>query len=332
MNSENREYYFIFCQGILGVKTNIRDFQWVYGSHALTSNYIEYEKCVIKFNVWLKKENELKENKACNKRFQSYSWNDKECELYYRRSFFSCLKLGYNIRFTGNTVEACIGKGYYNLVKNRMMNLHGIYYLLADIANMMLLKNGYMSLYASAVHSLKQNRGVVCFAPPNTGKTITATKLCGLNEYLLVGEDIVVTDGKRVFSCPWTRSYRKEKTFFDSAGSFGRVTQSNENKICHVCDVTDLVVLSLGEKMVYDDKDEVLRQALILNGYLFNYYSSPIIKILGYFNLDYCVKWNDWADELLHSITDNSKCYVIQSENSLDFYKRIHCEILGGSI
>ncbi len=324
------EYYYVYCQGILGVKTNISDFKWVYGSVAPSVSFDEYEKCIVKFEVYVKPEKELGDSNVCGQRFHSFLWDDGNRTLFYRRTLMSNLQIGYDISFVGNTVKAFIGKRYYKFIKNRTMNLHGTYYLLSDIANMMLLNNGFLTLYASAI--CYDKRGVVCFAPPNTGKTITATKLCELSNCRLLGEDIIITDGQRLFACPWTSTYRKKAASFDSAGSFGRVSQSGNINMCDMCDLTDLIVLSLGKKTISNDKDELLRQICILNGYLFNYYSSPIVKVLGYFNKEYSKPWNELAETLLRDMTNNSNCCGIQSEKALDFWDIIHYTVLGHTL
>ena len=39
-----KDYYYIYCQGILGVKTNLRDFRWIYGSTAPSATREAYER------------------------------------------------------------------------------------------------------------------------------------------------------------------------------------------------------------------------------------------------------------------------------------------------
>lgn len=318
------EYYYVYCNGILGVKTNIQNFKWVYGSVAPAASAETYEKCAVKFHVCIKAEKDLDEIDSCSKKFQAFCWSQEHRTIYYRRAFLSKLKIGYNIRFKENVVEAQIGERYFKLVQNRTMNLHGIYYLLSDLANVLLLSRGYLTLYASAVCYEPDKRGVVCFAPPNTGKTVTATQLCEQFEYRLLGEDVVITDGKQLFSCPWTNSYRKKGSSLDSAGSFARENKSTTIKTCEHCDVTDLFVLSFGKENVSGDKDELLRQINILNGYLFQHFSSPIVKVLGYFDKRYSTSWNVCAEDLLRNMINHCNSHELQSEKAMDFYQSVH--------
>ena len=322
------EYYYVYCNGLLGVKTNAPDFKWVYGCVAPFCQPQEYEKCVVKFDITFLPEKDLEEPLSFDDRFQSFMWDKKSHTVFYRRTMFSKLRIGYNIKISDNKVEANIGKNYLRFVKQRMMNLHAAYYLLSDVANIMLLKNGYLTLYASAVHYTDKNRGVVCFAPPNTGKITTAMKLCERTDYSFVSEDIVITDTSRLYSCPYTSSYRAQKSA-DSSGSYGRVRKLNSKENLEVCDLTDLVLLSRTEERPLETKKDFLRYIQILNGYLFNYYSSPIVKVLGYFDENYGEMWNRYAEKMLGEMVENCNCHPIRCEDFTQFDSLVHSKVAG---
>jgi hypothetical protein len=205
-----------------------------------------------------------------------------------------------------------------------MMHLHGIYFLLSDLANLLLMQKGYLTLYASAVHDVPNNKGIVCFAPPNTGKTLTATRLCSEHGCRLIGEDIVIVRDRQLYACPWTVSYRKKKAAFDGAGAFGRASQAPEFDRCDTCALTDMVILASGEEQVLGDKTEALRRMAILNGYLFDYYTTPVIKLLGYFDDIYDRDWNRYAYQLLQRLTTESDCRIIYAADPLQFSTLIH--------
>lgn len=327
----NKEFYYIYCKGILGVKTNDLDFRWVYGSAAPQASYKEYEACAVKFDLCVKPEKEL-EFDGGDQRFQSYTWNSQTKTIYCRRTLFRMLKIGFNIMIDGNTVYADIGRNYYKFVRNRVMNLHGIYYLLADLANVLLLKNGYLSLYASAVYSERHNRCAVFFAPPNTGKTLTAGKLCEHFGCRLVGEDVVITDARKAYACPWTLSGRKKAAMSDDAGALGRSRKSVDAEICEVCEVTDLTLLSLGQCCEECERSTFVHQIDILNGYLFGYYSTPIVKILAYFDEEYRKSWNLLSFNMLNCMVDRCTCQLICTDSSTEFYKFVDFEKIGEEV
>lgn len=318
-------YYHVYCKNILAIKTNVDDFKWVYGSVAPLASQEEYERCILKFEIFVKNENQLGEVDCYEKQFQSYMWNGKNKRLYYRRKFPLNFEIGYNVKIEGNHVFAEIGKHYYSLIKSRIMNLHSAYYLLSDIANMLLLKNNFLTLYSSALYFEPLKKGLVNFAAPNTGKTYTAMQLCEDVSYKLVGEDVVISDGYRIYSCPWTNSYRKQGRFHvDSAGVFSKPGKHIMQDFQDECDITDMIVLSRGQKNIVKDKREVLKDISILNGYLFDYYSSPIIKILAYFDKDYDECWNERAVAFLQKMVDENRTCMIQTEDSSDFKNIIH--------
>lgn len=316
-------FYRVYCRGILGVKTNVPGFKWVYGSTAPDAAREEYEECKIKLEAVVVPEKALTERRNFDKSFQAYSWDQEMHTISCLRTFFLNVKIGYNIRIANNTIYAEIGENYYRFVKNRTMNLHGMYYLLSDLANMLLLKNGYLTLYASAVYYEPKNKCLVNFAPPNTGKTLTVSKLCELPGYKLVGEDVVITDGEKVYSCPWTCSYRGKQSVVDSAGSMRRNAKMAAPQIEEKCVWTDLAVLSLGEKAIITDPHETLNRICILNGYLFGYFSTPILKLLAYFDKEYYQPWNEMAEAMLKQVVGRVNCCVVQAETAMDFYELI---------
>lgn len=325
-----KEFYYVYCKGILGVRTNIKNFKWIYGSIAPETSKQEFEQCVVKFVVKEKPEKKLDEIGEETLKYQTFYWDEKKERLHYRRKLFGKILIGYDIEFLEDVINVNVGKTYKKLIRQRVMNLHGIHYLLADIANISLIKKGYFTLYASAIYSSLNMKGLVCFAPPNTGKTITATKLCTSPENLLIGEDIVITDGVTLFGCPWTTSYRLNKRNDDDGGSFGRIKYKKEVAFGDNCLLTDFVLLSRGKERIIDDKEELKRKILIVNGYLFNYYSSPIIKVLGYFKKEFDNSWNENYQKTLFEIIDRICCIEIQTNNPIDYEKIVQRFLMGG--
>lgn len=325
------ENYYEYCKGVLGVKTNIAGFKWVYGSVAPSVSAEQYEICAVRFEIRLKPENELGRIDQYDERFQSYYWNAQNQTVSFRRNILGSIPIGYNIAIKKNYVMAEIGRNYYGLVKKRVMNLHDMYFLLSDIANLVLLKNGYLTLYASGVHYSLLNKGVAFFAAPSTGKTVTATGLCRKAGYSLIGEDILIVKDRQLFSCPWTSSYRGKRPLLDSTSALRRMGKQDVISICDVCQLTDMIALVDGIGCVASDKEELLRKIMILNGYLFHYYSSPIIKILSFFNPEYCREWEEVARKTLECLVAGSECYIVHSTEALQYSAIVHEIVTGGT-
>lgn len=328
----NDVFYYVYSQGLLGVKTNDKSFKWIYGSNSPVTTMEEYESCLVKFDITFKKEKHLEQNKECDKNFQAFKWDSSNRKLYYRRKMPFNLEIGYDLKITDDTVYVNVGECYNKFVKNRVMNLHGIYYLLSDIANVILLQKGFLTLYASSVYSKKSERCVVNFAPPSTGKTVTAMKLCETSECMLLGEDIILTDGKKVYACPWTKSYRGKKgRALDSTGSLFRSEIPIDVELAKECNLTDITVLSFGEKKAEENSELILKLIPILNGYLFHYYSSPIVKVLSYFDEEYDKPWEKMSNTLICDMVSRSKCYLVQAKTSEEFADVVKEKIIGKS-
>ncbi|MBR5309850.1 MAG: hypothetical protein IKU42_01840 [Oscillospiraceae bacterium] len=323
-----KEHIYVYCSGILGAKTNIKNFKWIFGSIAPEVSDEEYKKCALKFEISVKPEKDLIEPNVFTESFQSFLWEESSKTIFYRRTFPFGFNIGYNIKIDEDTVFVEMGSNYYKIIKNRFMNLHGSYYLLSDLANMLLLKKGYLTLYASSVYFSTLKRGLVCFAAPNTGKTLTATTLCSEKKAFLIGEDVLIFNDGKVFSCPWTNSYRKN-TVVDSVADLRKPEKNLKYEFKEYCDLTDVVVLSKGEKEINKSKEDVLKKMNILNGYLFNYYSSPIVKTLGYFDEEYYKPWNNVSEKILEKMMNKKNCYIIKSEDSKSFAEIIYNEITG---
>lgn len=317
-----KERYFVYCDGILGVKTNRADFRWIYGGEAPAVGAEAFEKCAVKLTVRVRPERELKQHPQWEKRFQAYTWDGKT--LYCRRKLCH-IRIGYDITITGSSAQVELGSNYYRLVRQRIMNLHGTYYLLSELANILLLQQGFLTMHAAAVFYEPQNRGAVYFSPPDTGKSRTAIELCRLPGYQLVGEDIVISDGQRVFGCPWTSSYRTGTRLMDSAGSVGRGKRPSTVPVRRECLLTDMILLSLG-KQPEGEGQELLEQMCLLNGYLFQYHCSPIVKILAYFDEQYQIRWEEKAEQLLCRMAQNCRCSRVQAQHPADFVQRLRLD------
>ena len=319
-----KERYYVYCKNVLGIKTNVSNFRWVYGSVAPLASECEYSNCDVKIELNIIPESKLPIISDYDKKFQSYLWSDITETLSCRRKIFGKINIGYDIVVKDNFITVNMGSNYYKLVKKRVMNLHDCYYLLSDVANIVLSSYGYLTLYASAVYLPKQRRGIVCFAPPNTGKTLTATQLCDKHGYELIGEDVVLIRDGEILSCPYTSSYRNKNAFLDSSGAFSRVLKKDGiDNVRHRAKITDIALLVNGNDS-QTSNEEIYRSISILNGYLFNYNSSPIVKIMGYFNSVYDVSWDERAKALLKQLVESNKCHVVYSKRPMEFAEKIH--------
>lgn len=239
------------------------------------------------------------------------------------------MRIAYSISFGENEVYVVLGRSYANLVRYRFMNLHGACYLLSDLANIFLLKNGYVTLYCSAALHKESGRVVAMFAAPNTGKSYTVKRLCETGDYAQIAEDVAIVDKEgKIVGCPWTNSYRKsssQKRFqLDDGGTFARKTHYVSKNRIKSDDgrLSDLILLSRTQEKTETDKLEVRKRILILNKYLFSGYNSPIVNVLAFFNDEFNKDWESVERSILRSVF--LRCDAVELSNEkANFYEDI---------
>lgn len=334
--------YFVYVDGILGVKTSEKEFAWSYGTVAPKSNEKEFEKCKVKVFVDVRNSNDVFDGDFDITKLGKYHYfgaKQNENKIYYERDFFGRSKLRYSIEIKENFIHVVVGKNYMKYVKHRIMNLHSISYILTDIVAGLLLKNGIATIHCSAVNT--ENQSVIFFAPPNTGKTLTSIQLCKNNTFKFIAEDFALTDGENVWAVPWTSTFRyydevnesKLDTLINKLTSYIPVLefvsfQKNksidkylgDDSIMHLSKATDLVVLERGKHNVNHDKKEGLRKIVNLNRYEFNYHKAPSAVVMNYFNPDFSPEaMFENEKQILTKLINGCNYTCIEEDNALKY-------------
>lgn len=334
--------YFVYIDRILGVKTNGKEFAWSYGTVAPKSNEEEFNKCKIKIFVDIRKSNDVFDENLDQIQLGKYHYfnaNPAESKVYYERNFFGNSKLRYSIEIKENDIYVIVGKNYMKYVKHRIMGLHSMSYILTDIVAGLLLKNGIATIHCSAVNM--DDRSVIIFAPPNTGKTLTSIRLCKNSGYKFISEDFALTDGKNVWSVPWTSTFRyyddinesKLDTFINKLTSVIpalELVSIKKNKsidkylgsdnIKHFSKASDIVVLERGEHKVDLDKIGGFRKIINLNRYEFNYHKAPAIVVMDYFNHGFSPEeMYKREKEILCKLVEQCNYMCISETNALNY-------------
>src|SRR5690606_8068706 len=125
---------------------------------------------------------------------------------------------------------------YYRYITHRVMNLHSVGYILPDLVALLLLRNGYAPRHCSAFRI--GSATVVVLAPPNTGKTLSTMMACMEHGADFIAEDLAITDGTRLYSVPWTSTFRYYSTVENNP--FVRF----KNRLTRVIPILELVQLS----------------------------------------------------------------------------------------
>src|SRR5699024_5563543 len=199
-------YYFEAVEGILGIKTNIKNFSWSYGTVMPSTNKSQFENCHIRIEVY-NEEIPIPTNIEDMGKYHYFRGLPNKNEVLYYRTFLMNQKLKLKLLDANtNNPKLFVNDTYYKNIRHRFMNLHSVGYLLTDLASYLLLREGYAPIHSSAFNL--NGETTVVFAPPNTGKTLTSMMACMEHGAKYIGEDLAVTDGERIYSVPWTSTFR----------------------------------------------------------------------------------------------------------------------------
>jgi len=343
--------YFVYVDGILGVKTNEKQFAWSYGTVAPKTTKEKFDDCRIKINIEVRPSKEVFDRDVdINKKgkYHYFCADKDENKVYYERNFFGKSKLRYSIELNKNEINVVVGKNYMKYIKHRVMGLHSMAYTLTDITAGLLLKNGITTIHCSAVN--KGEQSIIIFAPPNTGKTLTSIQLCKNNGFKFIAEDFALTDGKNVWAVPWTSTFRYYDEINESKTDsiVNRITSIlpvmelvsvKKNKsidaylgkdiIKHFSKATDIVVLERGAMRVERDKTDGLRKLINLNKYEFNYHKAPSILVMDYFNENFSPEvMHETEKNILSKLIDNCNYVSISAENALNYANIVLNEVV----
>ena len=334
--------YFVASASVLAIRTNAKDFKWSYGIVNQPATEKEYKSCKLRLTVIVEDIN-LEVLPDLGK-FHYFSGQHGEDTLYYSRNFLFGTKL--KIKFENlSTDEPVIrvNKTYFKYIKHRFMNLHSIHYILTDIASLLLLNNGFAPIHCSAFK--KGDSVAVIFAPPNSGKTLSAMMACMELDAEFIAEDLAITDGKNIFSVPGTSTFRYYDRVSQSAFeklknkltsviplfeliSFTKPKDIREytKSICHKAQITHSFILERGKEHIHEEEvNEAHRRIVNLNRYEFNYLKSPCLVAYNFYNKELGIdKALSTEKELLLAVLNNSqKIFSLTTRNPLTYSKTI---------
>lgn len=346
--------YFVYVKDILGVKTNADSFKWSYGTVAPRSDEAEFERCLIKVYLEVIDSKDVFDDSIRMKdksigQYHYFFGKRNDSKIYYERDFFFNSKLKYVIEVVDNNIYVKVNHNYYRFISHRFMNLHSIGYILTDLVSGMLLNNGLATIHCSAVNI--GNRTFVLFAPPNTGKTLTAMRLCEIDAAKFVAEDFAITDGDNIYSVPWTSTFRYydeiNKSKLDQLVNefkkrlpvlelipIGKRWSIDEyigwHRMIYKIEITDVVLLERGKTEIINTKEGVLHKITNLNKYEFNYHKSPAVLALNYFNPQLSPdKMYDAEKAILKKLINNHSVNIVVSDNALNYSNLVLTNLLG---
>ncbi|KPL20156.1 MAG: hypothetical protein AMJ75_12210 [Phycisphaerae bacterium SM1_79] len=345
-----RVHNYIACEGILGIQTNAKRIGWSFGypHEPVSENEISKCRLVVRFIVDSLKGEAAKLGDL--ERYHYWLGQPGRDEMFYQRAFLGRSKLRLLVRgLRSERPEIRVNENYLRFIRFRFNNLHSPGYNLTDLVCALLLQRGLCVLHCSGFSV--GDATVAVMAAPNTGKTLTTMQAVSHYKGSFISEDIGITDGQRLFACPWTSTFR----YYDEL-NMSRLT-AMRMKLMKVLPVVELIpspgrrelidayidgsridrsnrvthVVTLARRRggveLIDDK-RALQIVLNLNRYEFYYRKSPMLTAYSYFNPE--LDLDALAEKekaILTGLISQSRCLLVQSKNPADYAKLIMDEI-----
>ena len=310
---------YVHIPEIIGISTNISGFRWGFGECSKPAANDAFERCKIKVYLEEKKDREVFDGlnlESYTEVFRDFKAKPQSKALVFEK------KLGpVYLRFSGsvrnNCVNVTVGRSYLRFIKLKLMYIHPIAYVLFDIVSMLLLQQNMTTLYCSAA-SISGGDTVVCFSPPNTGKSLTVLQLQKKYGAKIIAEDMAVTDGVSIWGAPHTGLYRNYHD--DSLKAAGNDTEDTFSD-----KISAAFILQKGAADFDANTKDCLNQLMLINRYSLGYYYSPCVRVLDYYNSGFNVSAAQSAEEqILGKLVGGARTYIVERQNSLDFAGYIH--------
>ncbi len=301
--------------GIIGIKTNVKDFFWGFGECKSDVPEENFERCKIKVRLEVRPDKRVFEGanlSEYNSHFRHFKAAPEKSSVIFSQTIKHTVQLKYVLTVDGNTVNMVVGKSYLRLVKTKLMYIHPVAFILFDVVSLLLLKNGLTTLYCSAVY-LPNGKSVVFSAPPNTGKSLCALKLRKDFGAEIVAEDMAATDGVSLWGAPNTNLYRdyNDKSLMDFDSS----------KFCSKLNSVDyLTILQKGGTDCKTESADFLKKLILINRYSLGYYYSPCVRVLCFYNKNMSIDNAQRTEEaILKKLTENAVCGTLSNPNPMEF-------------
>ncbi|MCC5860116.1 MAG: hypothetical protein JJT90_18330 [Ectothiorhodospiraceae bacterium] len=226
-----------------------------------------------------------------------------------------------------------VNRFYHAAARITVGNVHSCGWLLRDLCNIQLLHHGYALLYAAAIR--RGQRAILIIGLSNTGKTTTVVDLVKSGNTSFYGDDLVITNGRQLFSCPFavanmspkkgmglqyraTQWAKKTIPFFENFGAsipysigdyLGMKNQAEPTEI------SEILFLEKSEKSEQIDLSEDAATSLLIssNRTEFTYATSPVFCAAEHMGVGFEVTTLVSREaELLRDIVKRCRCSLIR--------------------
>ncbi|MFW6047633.1 MAG: hypothetical protein ACOCP4_07615 [Candidatus Woesearchaeota archaeon] len=279
---------------------------------------------------------------------------EKDSEKYVKKSryYFSNEEFGYSrkIPFKNKNAQFLFTKNNENFINftfNKSYNAYSEFVLsrhflpervLSPFIYWQLLKLNFLSLHCSVIS--KNGKGLIIFALPDTGKSMTAFNLVKKYNFEFVAEDIAVTDGKLIYTTPYTRSgvwfvdnnrKKKKESFISKRSIKDRIIDYLPEEKIHTIpinvEIHGIIILKDGQKGITEIPKNIAKTRLYsLNSSEFHTISnSHVLNCSSLTGFPDIYNLTQKEISILDSVIDNSNFIIeLQSHNSNEFVEDIN--------
>jgi hypothetical protein len=337
------DQYFVAADGVLALRANVQRAKWSWGMTMPQATQEDYDTAAVKISYSVVPDDDLSRRlEEGDGRYHYFSGQPENDSLNYDRTLLGNRRL--RLRAEGvarGEPHLLANSAYARFVTHRFMNLHSAGYILTDIASLSLLRRGYSPVHCSGFRVGKAT--VLVLAAPNTGKTLTAMTACMQHEAEFIAEDLAITDGKTLYSVPWTSTFRyydqidrslRSRVLAAATAKFPPIELVNmgrsdrvdslmaPTRLLSASEVTHLVILERGPRDVRSIAiEDAHRRAVNLNRYEFNYVKAPLLVAYEYFNpeLDLDAASAEERRILRDVATNVSERVIVRAEDPNDY-------------
>lgn len=241
-----------------------------------------------------------------------------------------------------------VNRTYGVLGKITVGNAHSTGWLLRDLCNIHLLRNGYCLMHGAGLRS--ETERVALIGLSNTGKSTTTFNLVKHAECQIYGDDLIATDGFGLYSCPFTNTnispsslptLKKQVShwaarnvpFYENFGPSSSYPLHDyvgqENMARAGEKATKLVFLRRGDhnKMRKLSSEEAITLLAASNRTEFTFMNSPIFSAFDYLcGADHIQDALDKELNILDKLVANTESMLI--EGGPDYFREIVSDII----
>lgn len=343
---------------LLQLKTNVNKIPGYTYSVSPIDTTTRYDKTSFKIHLYVERmirEPGCLEKLTSASRLNYYASTDDKL-LYIEGILRPKIKFKFIVKNMLKEPFAAVNRLYYIFNRYMFCKIPPVGEHLSAITFYKLLSKGYYTIHSAGF--AKEGEGFLLFAPPNTGKTSTVLSFCLQGTGQFVAEDVAVTDGHRIYSCPFTSTYmnnasvRKKliearllstievarfriRNIIASRIPFTHTLIRPRIDCKRILDVlklkesakiTKLFILNRSHKigLAEIDRDEAFKKILFLNRSEFNYLNNRLLRLyFNYYDRDSLSKLRSIEQRVLSKLVETSDCFIINGRGPEDYVKLI---------